>query len=555
MSAYRRSLWTSVLSILIVAAICLPGCERKPETTTSSEPAATATAGTPARIGILPEGQDKPNVIMILVDALRADRLAAYGSRAMITPVMDTIATEGVVFERCVAATPWTLPSIATLFTSYYPKVHKATSYRAVESMEQGRQAYLSILGDDFDTLAEVLQTNGWQTAGFCSNKFIRKRYGYAQGFDYYDTSFADNTVRGDKVNQALFNWLDGDGRDKAKPMFLYLHYMDVHGPYNAAPQFMDPLMKKVEENPDKTPLEPKEMQRLNPYLKKPPAETSDPTRYERLKGYREYWEARYNAGVQEADFYLHQLVQNLSKRGLWDNSYVILLADHGEALCEHGMWDHGYSQYQTDLHVPLIMRWPKVLPPGKRVRELASLIDVMPTIMEQLRIPPGEALQGTSLVDHLSGTLPDVPLVRFAEAVKSGPQQYALFADVTKLMVTAIPPQKLPDGTMSGNRVRHELYNLGTDPGETINVAQQNTQVVNSLGKIMEGIIRQNLQTKPETIILQKPVDEKTISDLQSLGYVGGYEEDDEEDEPAAEPATTQPAITPEGGPGEDHP
>ena len=87
---------------------------------------------------------------------------------------------------------------------------------------------------------------------------------------------------------------------------------------------------------------------------------------------------ARYDAGVAEGDFYLDQLVEGLKKRNLWEDDYVIVLGDHGEALCEHVRWGHGWSQHQTDLHVPLIMRWPKVLPVGKRVRRLVSLIDVM---------------------------------------------------------------------------------------------------------------------------------------------------------------------------------
>ena len=551
MSTYSRLLWLganargrwSAIALLAALTLGLAGCERK---TDSSEVTAEQ-----AKIGILPEGATPPNVFVILVDALRADRLGAYGNRNALTATMDQIAAEGVTFERCVSAAPWTLPSVATLFTSYYPGVHKASSYRVVSNMEEGRQAVQSVLSDDFDTLAEVLQRSGYQTAGFVAAKFLRQGYGFGQGFEHYDTSFAENTVRGEVVNQALFNWLD-EGRDPARPMFVYLHYMDVHGPYNAAPEFMDPVMEQLEEYPGKQLLKPKQFKTLLPYLNKPPSETSDPTRYERLKGYREYWVARYDAGVREMDFYLNQLVHNLKQRGLWDDAYVILIADHGEALCEHDLWGHGYSQYQTDLHVPLILRWPNVLPEGKRVRRLASLIDLMPTLLEQLRLSSGETLQGTSLVDHLSGTLPDVPLMRFAEAVKAGLRQYAIFADVTKLIVTALPPRRLPDGTMSKDEARHQLFNVGTDPGEMYDVAQQNTEVVKRLAQLMRKVVEQNLKTKPEMIVTQKPVGQRTIEQLQSLGYVGGDDEEDEPDE--AEPAS-QPAAAAEGDLGDDHP
>jgi len=530
-------------AVLLAGVVALAGCERKTET--SETPEATTQAVEQTKVGVLPEGAPQPNIIIILVDALRADRLAAYGNSGKLSPTMDAFAASGMVFDRCVSAAPWTLPSVATLFTSYYPGVHKATSYRVVAGMEDGKQAYQSVLSDDFDTFAEVLHANGYQTAGFVAAKFLRKEYGFGQGFEHYDTSFADNTVRGELVNQAFLTWFD-EQRDESRPLFTYLHYMDVHGPYDAAPQFMDPLMKQVEDNPNKQLLSPREFRAINAYLRKPPAQTSDPERFERLKGYREYWEARYNAGVREMDFHLMQLFKQLKERGLWENSLIILTADHGEALCEHGLWDHGYSLYQTDLHVPLVMRWPGVVPAGKRVRRLASLIDVMPTLLEQLRLPPGTGLQGQSLVAHMSGTLPSTPQVRLAEAIKSGPRQFALFTDVTKLMVTYFPARALPDGSQSKGTTRTQLFNLGTDPGEQFNVADQNPDVAKQMGKLMGGVIQRNMQTKPELVVQRQAIDEATRRQLESVGYIGGAEEeDDEPNDPVEEtPATSQPAA-----------
>lgn len=536
----------SALALLAVFVLGLPGCERKGKT-----PAERAPKPRP-KIGLLPEGAAKPNIVFILIDALRADRLGVYGHRGGLAPTIDTIAFTGVTFDRCVAPAPWTLPSVASLFVSYYPGVHKATSYRAVEDMEQGKQAYQSVLPEEFDTLAEVLKANGYETVGFCANKFIRERYGFGQGFEQFDTSFADNTVPGSKVNEAAFKWLEQ--RDSGKPFFLYLHYMDVHGPYNAAPEFMDPLMAQVEANANKKKLDGKQLRRLNPYLRKPPPNASDPERFGRLSEYREYWVARYEAGVAEVDSYIKQLVRRLNELGLWDEAYVILLSDHGEALCEHDLWDHGYSQYQTDLHVPLILRWPNVLPPGKRVRRLASLIDVMPTLLEQLRIPSGGNLQGVSLVDHLSGRLPPQPLARFGEAIKAGARQYALFAENTKLLVTEIPRRKLPDGTMSKSGAQHRLFNLATDPGEQYDLSDspEYTQQVQMLVKLMSAMIRENMNTKPELVVTEAAVDRETVARLESLGYVGGAEEYEEPNEPEPE---SQPASAPATGPAQPGP
>lgn len=533
----RRS--ACVLLAMFVLMLVLPACERKGGAPTKPTPESRP------KIGILPEGAAKPNIVFVVIDALRADRLGVYGHRGQLAQTIDTIAFTGVTFERCVAPSPWTLPSVASLFVSYYPEVHKATNYRTVEDMEQGKQAYQSVLSEEFDTLAEVLRANGYETAGFCANKFIRERYGFGQGFDHFDTSFADNTVPGSKVNEAAFKWLDQ--RDSDKPFFLYLHYMDVHGPYNAAPEFMDPLMARVEANPNKKKLDGKQLRRLNPYLRKPPPNASDPERFGRLSEYREYWVARYEAGVAEMDSYIKQLVRQLNELGLWDDAYVILLSDHGEALCEHDLWDHGYSQYQTDLHVPLILRWPNVLPPGKRVRRLASLIDVMPTLLEQLQIPSGKNLQGVSLVDHISGRLPPQPIARFAEAIKAGARQFALFAENTKLLVTEVPSRKLPDGTMSKSRARPKLFNLATDPGEQFDLSDspEYEQQVKMLVKLMYAIIRENMNTKPELVVTKAAVDRETVARLESLGYVGGTDEDEEPNEPESQPAIA-PATSP---------
>jgi arylsulfatase A-like enzyme len=292
----------------------------------------------------------------------------------------------------------------------------------------------------------------------------------------------------------------------------------------------MDPLMEKVEALPDKHLLSAKEFKAINLYLRKPPAETSDPERFDRLKGYREYWRARYEAGVAEADFYLGQLVQRLTEMGLWQDAYVVFLADHGEALCEHGLWDHGYSQYQTDLHVPLILRWPNVLPAGQRIGRLASLIDVMPTVLEQLGLKPGETLQGISLVDHISGRLPNRPLARFAEAIKAGNAQYAVFVSGTKLITTEVPARRLPDGTTSKPDAQHQLFNLATDYDEKYDLVDQHTELTVQMTKLLMRFLVANQNIKPGLAVSEAEVDRGTMDRLESLGYVGGDEEEEEE-------------------------
>ena len=542
--------------VALVFVLALPGCEQQSgsETTAAS---GTADVGLPPeissrpRIGILPEGAKRPDVVVILVDALRADRVGAYGHKGEITPTMDALSAEGVTFECCVSAAPWTLPSVATMFTSVYPGVHQAKYYRAVADMEDGKRGEQSVLTESCETMAEVFKKNGYQTAAFVAAKFLRAGYGFGQGFDTYDTSFADNTVRGELVNKALFEWLD-TGRDPEKPLFLYLHYMDVHGPYDAAPRFMDPLMEQVEAQEDKQLLSPQEFKTILPYLRQPPTETTDPTRHQRLKTYREYWVARYEAGVAEMDFHLGELKSGLEERGIWPSAYVIMTADHGEALCEHGLWGHGYSLYQTDLHVPLLMRCPGLLPPKLGVRRLASTIDIMPTLVEQLRLAGAPEMQGRSLVDHISGRLGKVPQSRLAEAVKTergdpgSALHMAMFADNTKFIVTNYPGRTQPDGSVSRPRGVYELYDLARDPVEMNNMANQYPDYIKKMAGALTAFVAKNHAMRQQFgKAEQRSVDQSTLQDLKSLGYAGGAEEEPNEAEPEEIPATA-PAETP---------
>jgi len=481
----------------------------------------------------------QPNIIFILVDTLRADRLGVYGNQGGLTPVMDSIADEGVVFERATAPAPWTLPSIASIFTSYYPSVHKAVEYRKIQAMHDKKMPVVSVLQDSFDTLAEALERVGYETAGFVANKFIKKEYGFAQGCEHYDTSFTgdENTLRGEVVNHAAIEWLEQRGKSK-RPLFMYLHYMDVHGPYNAAPRFMDPLMARVEAIPPakRTPIPAQVLRRMNGYLRKPAAGASDPRRFDRLKGYREYWAARYEAGVAEVDFYLGELRKALREQGVWDDSYIIVTADHGEALGEHGVWEHGYTLFQTDLHVPLILRWPGVLPAGKRVDDLVSLLDLMPTLLEQLRVPTADAtnFQGRSLLAALSGSA-DADRSVYAEAIKTWPQtpirQEALLRGKWKLIRTT-------DSRSRPVRSGYSLYNLKNDPGEASPV--QKDDIARQLAALLDQQSRANSSLKPEMVIQHTGAE-----DLSDLGYVGDTSEDPGV-LPATRPATTQPATQP---------
>jgi arylsulfatase A-like enzyme len=283
---------------LCLAALLLPtGCER------------------PGGSNAAPSGSaPRPNVVFILVDTLRADRLGCYGHPGGLSPMMDALAREGVVFDRVIATSSWTLPSVASYFCGYYPSVHKVTSYREALRSAQVVGGRVRYFGDEFTTLAEVLQANGYVTAGFSANPFITAKYGFAQGFDHFDSSFANNATPGSVVNAAALQWLAQ--RDASQPFFLYLHYMDVHDPYNAGNEYVEPLVTAVERMPNKRRLTPAEAERHRRFFGKSAVFYRDSPRHRQLFQYADYWRARYDAGVPQSDHYLDQLRAGLARLG-----------------------------------------------------------------------------------------------------------------------------------------------------------------------------------------------------------------------------------------------
>jgi arylsulfatase A-like enzyme len=509
-------------------AFAIQGCEKQPA---PAQPDAKTSAGPAVAIGelvspavreslIKPPSAALPNVIVIVVDTLRADRLGCYGHPANLTPTMDQIAAEGVRFSRVIAAAPWTLPSVGSLITCYGPSVHKANSFKSVSDMDRGQVPVVAMLDDSFTTLAEVMKQAGYETGGFSANKFIKAKYGMGQGYDEYDTSYADNTVQGTLINKAATDWLKGRAASD-KPFFLYLHYMDVHGPYDADSRFMDPLMQAVEANPNKRQMPEAVFGRINGYLRRPPRKTLDPSRWDRLSRYYDYWEARYDAGVAEMDFYLSELIAELKTMGVWDDAYVVLTADHGEALGEHQVWDHGYTQFQTDLHVPLIVRYPGVVPSGRVVHRTASLMDVAPTIYEQLGISFDQSVQGRSLVGHMAAS-DDAHAVAFADGIKVGPRWMAVVRDNWKLMVRA---------KADSSRVSQWLYDIEADPGEQQDLSTAHPELVAELSGLLVQYATESRALKPGVAQRTVAPTPDELRQLQGLGYTGGTDEETDED------------------------
>lgn len=447
-----------------------------------------------------------PNIIFVLVDTLRTDRVGVYGSSGGHTPTLDAIAREGVVFDRVIAQSPWTQPSMASLFCSRYPTAHKVLRYEPLRPDGTRDASQIAVLSPAFRTLAELLQEKGYETAGFVANPLMLSEYGFAQGFDTYDTSFANNRTPGNMVNEAALAWLEK--RTPRKPFFLYMHYMDVHGPYNAGPEFLDGLLDAVDRNPNKTRLSPVETDRLG-YLRQLPKVRTNEARHTRLARYREYWEARYEAGVREFDHHLARLKSGLQDSGVWDDAYVIITSDHGESLCEHGFWKHGWTMYHAELHVPLVLRWPAVLTPGQRVARRVRLIDLLPTLVDQLRLPAVEDAQGVSLAGLIAGTAALRSIPALAEAVKVGSERKALYLEEWKLMVNSETNER-------------RLFRIEEDPQEQHEVSARFPDVADRLHRALSEQMKASHELAKTIDETTTPATPEQIERLKALGYIG---------------------------------
>ena len=450
------------------------------------------------------KNKKKPNIIFILIDALRADRLGLYGYNRDVSPAIDGIASEGVIFERPISQAPWTQPSMASIFCGQYVGVHKVVDYSLVQNIRRKKLEKIAVFNKSFVTLAEVLRDNGYITAGFSANPLTIREYGFAQGFEHYEDRNSLKSSRGDILNAKFIEWL-GE-RNTAKPFFVYLHYMDVHGPYYARDEFVRPLMEEVEKMPYKRRLTSLGKSRLGGYAKGRAAVIAK--QYENLSDYLEFWSALYDAGIREMNYHIAELVRKLREMNLWDDAYVIITADHGEELYERGMWNHGVSLYDTELYVPLLLRWRGNLPADRRISGTVRLIDLMPTIMEQLDIPMMEDLQGRSLIGDINRYFPTKPVAAYSEGVKFKPNQSTVYVGDWKVIADT-------------SRKNYQLYNIAEDPQEKVNLSAKYPEKTQSLVEVINEQRVINEQLGKGISVKEAALTPEQYKRLKSLGYV----------------------------------
>lgn len=406
-------------------------------------------------VGDAPQEPLKSNVVLISMDTCRADRLSCYGYSRGTTPHIDALAREGVLFSNVISPAPSTLPAHCSMLTGTNPPTHGV----------HGNHDYR--LPDSNVTLAEVLRDHGYVTAAFLGAFVLHNQFGLAQGFDTYD-DYMDSDAggpnvrserRADAVSDPAEAWLEEHAEDR---FFLFLHYYDPHAPYSPP----------------------------EPYAS-------------------EFSGDSYAGEIAYVDSQVGRIVDKLESLGLYDSTTIVVTADHGEGLGEHGEAWHDFFIYHSTTKVPLIIRQPNA-EQGRRVDETVALIDIMPTILRRVGAPVPPRVQGVDLSAYLAGGAPEAPK-RYVYSESLTPTMFecgALFGLETREYKYI-------------QTVRPELYDLVNDPGETVNIVQEHPDLAHQFRGRLEAVLQSQVAARGDEARVS--LDRRSVERLEGLGYVGG--------------------------------
>ena len=390
------------------------------------------------------------NVLLVTLDTTRADHIGCYSDREARTPTIDSLAEKGVRFANAYCSVPLTLPSHASILTGLEP-YHHGVHANGTYVLSPGRV-----------TLAERLRTRGYRTAAFTASFTLDSRFGLDQGFDLYDddlepgSSFqsSDAERRGGEVATRFSRWL---GTDDGRPFFAWVHFYDPHFPYDPPPD------------------------------------------------YRKDFAARpYDGEIAYMDSCLGQVIGALKSRGLLERTLVVLAGDHGEGLGEKVEQEHGVFIYEMAVKVPLLFYCEKRLPSGSVMEPAARTIDIVPTVLDILRIA-GASVDGRSLVPAIEGRERrgrEIYLESFY------PRESWGWSELVGLVA---------DGWKYVQAPRPELYDLVSDPGESKDLAGEKPDKVREL----KGRLEKLLVSAPAAAGERRELSLSEQEKLRSLGYV----------------------------------
>jgi len=318
---------------------------------------------------------DKPNIVVVLCDSLRADRLGCYGGPPANSTFLDHFASESLVFEQCCAAASWTKPAVASVFTGVLPRVHQAVV--SVWNTMDFDSVPAQMLRENFLTLAEGLRGAGYSTGWFLANPQAAGELGFIQGFDYYNFCVTSSV---EQMSDVLC-WLSSN---PPEPFFLFIHVLDPHEPYQPSEEeYRTVFGRDIEEDIDVLPeMDRKQLANYHYALRFLPRGTC----LERppLDGLSDEGVAHvqrlYDATISRADRQFRQLCDGLRQRGFYDRTAVLFTSDHGESFGEHNFFYHGNCLFDAEIRIPLLLHLPG-MGPGRRIPYTVSQCDLYPTL------------------------------------------------------------------------------------------------------------------------------------------------------------------------------
>ena len=453
----------------------------------------------------------RPNIIVYLSDALRADHLGCYKEGVELSPKIDAFADKSIVFERCYAQSSWTKPSIASLFTGVLPSVHQAviTCWNSTIEIDHPIQ----VLRDEFVTLAECLQKVGYQTVAFLANPQVDPNCGMTRGFDFARKAWGEPPER---QMAAVIDWLHAEADP---PFFLYIHEIDPHGPYQPSNETFEPLFGVSLEEARRALSEGDQHVLDNWHMfyklhgKGTGFDKASPT--ELSEAGLKHFHQLYQAEVAYMNRQFNRLVGYLTRRKQIEKCVLVFTADHGEGFNEHGNFFHGTTLYDEELHVPLIIRAPR-LDGQVRVPWTVSLMDLFPTLVTVAGGNVPSYVQAGTLLTRRRHLAVDHDRPVFAELDegrrKTGTWPTAMLLGSRKLM--------------SYNRTEQlALYDLKADPRETRDLLAQRDVPSSSEQGFIKGFHtereehRQLAQSFGEAQWTEG--DEELQQALAALGYV----------------------------------
>ncbi len=416
-------------------------------------------------------------MVIITIDALRADHLSLYGYKYRTSPEMDKFASKALVYENAFCAIPKTSASLASMLTGLHPTILKI-------------KPNLGTLREEFLTLAEALKAKGYITAASVFNGNLDRGFGFAQGFDYYDEVWKrdnDKEKSPALITEYALNFIS---KNKGKKFFLWLHYIDPHAPYQPSQKWVSQQEQgfDIRKREKKVVVGAGEWVHLN------------------MHPYSGYYIARYDGEIRKVDFYVGKVLAQLKNEGLLGNTMVFISADHGEELGEHGLFfDHGPLPFNSSIRIPMIVYLPWERP--RRIKNPVSLMDITPTVGEILGIKFPYKLTGKSLLRPTKRRKLLI-LALQGNAIIDFPQKM-VFVGRKAQMELGLEP--------------YYLFNISSDPLEKNPlplITLKTSRLTRLRDRMLHLYIRRSREFKG-TKGKRRGISKKTLENLKSLGYV----------------------------------